>query len=114
MSLLAKFRKSSPTMKVILTCAVAGVLTVIATSFMNSPDSTAPPSKIPSVRADISGGAGGASSDEYDRKLKEHDEQKAKAALTGGDSYVSSLSNTIMLRCIGRCHFMNYPLFITK
>ena len=94
MSLLAKFRKSSPTMKVILTCAVAGVLTVIATSFMNSPDSTAPPSKIPSVRADISGGAGGASSDEYDRKLKEHDEQKAKAALTGGDSYVSSLSNT--------------------
>lgn len=93
MSLLTKFKKSSPTVKVILTCTVAGVLTVIGTSFLNSPDDTTPPSKIPAVRANISGEAGGASSEEYDRKLKAHDEQKANKALKEGTSFISSLSS---------------------
>jgi hypothetical protein len=72
----------------LLGALAAGVI-IIASFMLFAPAKTPSTTKLPATRTDaVTGQAGGAGSDEYNRKLETHDEQKANAALTAGDSYI--------------------------
>ena len=64
------------------------------------------PSKIPSTTTiatprseSVSGQAGGEGSEEYNKKLETHDQQKASAALTSGESDGSTSFSTQLRKC---------------
>ncbi|MDR1777978.1 MAG: hypothetical protein LBR31_09155 [Desulfovibrio sp.] len=62
---------------------------VFASVALFAPEKPASPSKVSGAKTDaVKGQAGGEGSDEYNRKLEKHDEQRAKAALTAGESFI--------------------------
>jgi len=62
---------------------------VVACFLLFTPQRPAANSMIAGTRAEaVKGQAGGEGSDEYNRKLEKHDEQKANAALTAGESFI--------------------------
>jgi type IV secretory pathway VirB10-like protein len=72
----------------ILGLALAAGFILVFFLFFSSP--TAPPtSAVAPPRSEaVKGAAGGAGSDEYNRKLEQHDAQQAAAALSAGESFV--------------------------
>jgi type IV secretory pathway VirB10-like protein len=72
----------------LLGALAAGVI-ILASFMFFAPAKTPATAKLPPAKTDaVSGHAGGAGSDEYNRRLETHDEQKANAALTAGESYI--------------------------
>jgi type IV secretory pathway VirB10-like protein len=69
--------------------AVIAVGVVFASFMLFIPEKPASTSAIATARTDaVKGQAGGEGSEEYNRKLETHDEQKANAALTAGESFI--------------------------
>jgi type IV secretory pathway VirB10-like protein len=67
---------------------VAGGI-VFGSFLLFTPEKPAATAKLTGTKTDaVKGQAGGEGSDEYNRKLAAHDEQKANAALTAGDSFI--------------------------
>ena len=68
---------------------VAAAALAVACFLLFSEKKPAASTSLARTRAEaVKGQAGGEGSDEYNRKLEKHDEQKANAALTAGDSYI--------------------------
>ncbi len=66
-------------------------LALLGLSIVFAPSKDATPSAIKSANGEsIKGGAGGAGSAEYNRKVAEYDKQKADTALQAGDSYIAT------------------------
>lgn len=62
---------------------------VVASFLLFTPQKPASTSVIAGTRAEaVKGQAGGEGSEEYNRKLTQHDDQKARAALTAGESFI--------------------------
>ncbi|MDR3358393.1 MAG: hypothetical protein LBN96_06015 [Desulfovibrio sp.] len=76
----------------ILFCLLGLILAagiVLACFLLFTPQKPASDSKITGARTEaVKGPAGGEGSEEYNRKLTRHDEQKADAALTAGESFI--------------------------
>jgi type IV secretory pathway VirB10-like protein len=69
--------------------AVTAAGIVFASFLLFAPEKPASTSTIATARTDaVKGQAGGEGSEEYNRKLETHDEQKANAALTAGESFI--------------------------
>ena len=67
---------------------IAGAV-IFASFMLFTPAKTPSAAKLPPAKTDsVTGQAGGAGSDEYNRRLETHDEQKANAALTAGESFI--------------------------
>ena len=72
----------------LLGLVIAGGI-VFASFALFAPEKPASTSRLAATNPDaVKGQAGGAGSDEYNRKLEAHDEQKADAALTAGESFI--------------------------
>jgi type IV secretory pathway VirB10-like protein len=76
----------------ILFCLLGAVIAagiVFASFMLFAPEKPASTSTIATARSDaVKGQAGGEGSEEYNRKLETHDEQRANAALTAGESFI--------------------------
>ena len=88
MSITSTEKKRRVIMFGLLGTALAVVLLLVSFALF-SPDKPSTTSTMVAARSDaVTGQAGGEGSDEYNDKLKKHDDQKADAALQKGESFV--------------------------
>ena len=72
----------------LLGLVIAGGIVFVSFALF-APEKPASTAKMPAARSEaVKGQAGGEGSEEYNRKLETHDEQKADAALKGGESFI--------------------------
>ena len=88
MSITSTEKKRRFIMFALLGVAVLAVL-VVGSMMLFAPKKPPVTTNIASTRSDaIKGQAGGEGSDEYNKKLEAHDQQKANAALAVGESFI--------------------------